>query len=219
MEKKKSEWEYLWLALYAFMGLGLELVLIGVIEPLLFGGVKSNAYTDIQKITHWVLTIFCWGIMIIYLQKSAKKNMGFNVLSNNQVTKRGIIISALLVVICIVLNALDWETLKIIGEFQKKSNLVFVFQYLYYFVEVMLVYLIVAFGQKFFETLLKTNKNIPWGGIVLCLTWGVIHFMTKGTLTDGLGTMAFSLIYGAIYLLLNRNSKGTYLALVLAFVI
>lgn len=219
MENKKSTWDYLWFALYAFMGLGLELVLIGVIEPIFFEGVKSNNYSDLQKIIHWILTMICWGTMIIVLHKSAKKKLNFNVFSNNQPTKKGVVITAILVIVCIILNALDWNTMKIIGEFQKKSIMVFIFQYLYYFVEVMLVYLIVAFGQKFFESLLKTNKNIPWGSVVLCFTWGVIHFMTKGTIIDGLGTMAFSLMYGVIYLLLNKNTKYTYIALVLAFVI
>lgn len=216
---KKSAWEYLWYALYAFMGLGLEIVLIAVIEPLLFGGVKSGNYSDIQKIIHWLMTILCWGIMVIFLSKSAKKKMDFNVFSNDSPTKKGIIITIILVISCILLNAVDWNTLKIIGEFQKKNILLFVFQYFYYFVEVILVFLIIAFGQKFFESIMKTKNYIPWGGIVLCVTWGAIHFMTKGSITDGLGTMAFSLMYGAIYLLLNKNSKGTYLALVLAFVI
>lgn len=219
MEKKKTVWDYLWYALYAFLALGLEIVLLSVFEPLLFGKVKNSAYSDMQKIIHWLLTILCWVVMIIYLKKSAKKNMGFNVFSNNSPSKRGVILTIFLVIVCIILNALNWDTLKVIGEFQTKSILIFVFQYIYYLVEVMLVYLIVAFGQKFFESLTKTGSYIPWGGIVLCFTWGAIHFMTQGNLSDGVGTMIFSLIYGSIYLLLNRNTKITYLALVLAFVI
>ena len=35
---KSSPWEFLWYALYAFAGLGLELVLMGGVEPALFGG-------------------------------------------------------------------------------------------------------------------------------------------------------------------------------------
>lgn len=32
--KQKITWDYLWYALYAFAGLGLELLLAGVVEPL-----------------------------------------------------------------------------------------------------------------------------------------------------------------------------------------
>lgn len=32
-ETKISAWDYLWYALYSFAGLGLEIVLISVIEP------------------------------------------------------------------------------------------------------------------------------------------------------------------------------------------
>mgnify|MGYP003188410833 CR=1 FL=1 len=35
---KSSPWEFLWYALYAFAGLGLEMVLMGGVEPALFGG-------------------------------------------------------------------------------------------------------------------------------------------------------------------------------------
>lgn len=33
---KSSPWEFLWYALYAFAGLGLEMVLMGGVEPALF---------------------------------------------------------------------------------------------------------------------------------------------------------------------------------------
>ena len=40
-QSEVSAWDYLWYALYAFAGLGLELLLIGMIEPKLFGDRKS----------------------------------------------------------------------------------------------------------------------------------------------------------------------------------
>lgn len=76
--KSVSAWDFLWYSLYAFAGLGLEIVLLSFVEPIFFG--KVNEYTTTQNIIHWVLTIVCWAIMIIWLIKSSKKKLNFNVL-------------------------------------------------------------------------------------------------------------------------------------------
>ena len=124
-----------------------------------------------------------------------------------------------LAALCILLNVLDWGTLKVIGEFQKKGPLLFAGQYLYYAFEVVLVLLIAAFGQRFWEALRKGRSRFPFGGVVLCCTWGAIHMLSRGSLSTGLGVMAFGLMYGAIYVLLGRDARTSYLAMLAAFVI
>lgn len=218
-QAKISSWDFLWYALYAFAGLGLEFVLIGIVEPLLFGKINANDYNTTQHIIHWILTSICWGITAGLLIKTSKNKSGFNVLSCDAVKKTNIIFSTLAVATCIILNFFDWKTLKIIGEFQSKKTVIFIFQYIYYIFEVILVFLIVAFGQKFAEDLLKKKSNIPFGGIVLCCTWGTVHILTKGSIYTGIGVMTFALIYGIIYILLNRNAKLSYIAILLAFII
>ena len=52
------------------------------------------------------------------------------------------------------INIFDWHTLKIVGEAQGKTVFQFCAQYLYYIFEVMLVILIIIYGQKAIETLL-----------------------------------------------------------------
>lgn len=125
----------------------------------------------------------------------------------------------ILTVACILLNAYDWGTLKIVGEFGKKGFIEFIFQYIYYVFEVGLVFLIVAFGQKFMETLLKRKSILPFGGVVLCCTWGAIHILSQGSIVTGLGVMAFALMYGMMYVALNRNTKLSFFAMLLAFII
>lgn len=212
-----SVWDYLWYALYAFAGLGLEIVLLSFIEPMFLG--KSSDYDTMQNVMHWILTIICWAIMIIWLIRSSQKKLNYNVMNTNKVSKKGVVISLILIVACILLNAYDWRTLKIVGEFSKKEFTEFIFQYIYYLFEVGLVFLIVVFGQKFIETLLKRKSIIPFGGIVLCCTWGVIHILSQGSITTGLGVMAFALMYGMIYLALNRNTILSFFAMLLAFII
>ena len=46
--------------------------------------------------------------------------------------------------------------------------------------EVMLVILIIIYGQKAIETLLKKESPIPFGGIVLAMTWGAYHWKPIG---------------------------------------
>lgn len=216
---KISCWDFLWYALYAFAGLGVELVLAGAVESVLFGGVNANDYGTVQRIIHSVITSVCRGGIGWVLIRGAKNKLGFNVLGCDEVGKRNAVLSMAAVIVCIILNFFDWKTLKIIGEFQSKETGVFIFQYIYYFFEVGLVFLIVAFGQKFMEELLKRKSRIPFGGIALCCTWGTVHILTKGSIYTGLGVMIFALIYGVIYILLNRNARLSYIAMLLAFII
>ncbi len=216
---KTSCLDFLWYALYAFAGLGIELVLVGAVEPVLFGGVSANDYNTVQKIIHLVITSACWGGIAWVLIKGSKNKLGFDVLGCYEVKRVNVILSMAAVIVCIILNFFDWKTLKIIGEFQSKEPVVFIFQYIYYFFEVGLVFLIVAFGQKFMEELLKRKSRIPFGGIALCCTWGTVHILTKGSIYTGLGVMVFALIYGVIYILLNRNARLSYIAMLLAFII
>lgn len=80
----------------------------------------------------------------------------------------------------------------------------------------MLVTLILVFGQKAFEQWFN-KVNIPYGGIILALTWGVAHFFTKDILT-GIVTIISSLAFGSIYLLVNRDIRKNYPILWVMFV-
>ena len=124
LEENCSVWDYLWYALYAFAGLGLEIVLLSFVEPMFLG--KASEYDTIQNIIHWILTIICWTIMIIWLIKSSQKKLNYNVMNTNEVSIKGCVISLILIVACILLNAYDWGTLKIVlasGEFNHSESL------------------------------------------------------------------------------------------------
>ena len=85
------------------------------------------------------------------------------------------------------------------------------------FFETFLVMLILIFGQKAFEKwFIKTN--IPYGGIILAVTWGVGHFITKDIIT-GIVTAIMSLAFGSIYLLVNRDIRKAYPILFIMFVL
>lgn len=219
MKKERSVWEYFWYALYAFAGLGAEIVLIGLVEPALFGKISISSYTAGQSIIHWLMTILCWGTITYMLVRCGRTKLDFQVISNTRPSRKGILLSGVLVLACITANAFDWGVLKVIGEWRSKDLLLFSFQYIYYIFEVMLVLLIVVYGQKFAESLMRKRSPVPWGGLLLCCTWGMVHILSKGSIKTGIFTMLFSILFGEIYILLERNTKYSYLAIALAFMI
>ena len=85
-----------------------------------------------------------------------------------------------------------------------KSTGLFFIQMIYYFFEFSLTICLTAVSQEFGEYLFKDKKNWPWGGIGLCLTWGLIHIFTQG-LTDGLGIILVSFVLGWLYKFCGKN--------------
>ena len=186
---KSSPWEFLWYALYAFAGLGLELVLMGGVEPALFGGTPPSRYTAAHTLLHWGMTMACWGLTAALLVRQAEKKLGFSLLEPGLSPGRG------------RGSPLGWPPVHPaeragLGDSEgdrrvsEEGPLLFAGQYLYYAFEVVLVLLIAAFGQQFWEALRKGRSQFPFGGVVLCCTWGAIHTLSRGSLSTGLGVMA-----------------------------
>lgn len=85
----------------------------------------------------------------------------------------------------------------------------------------MLVVLIVVFGQKAFEKWFHNDVSvwIPYGGVLTGLTWGMVHILTKGSISTGISLFLISLAYGITYLLVNRDTKKAYILILLMFVL
>ena len=98
------------------------------------------------------------------------------------------------------------------------NGVLFPMQYLYYLVEVVMVLLIIVFGQYAFEKWFKNDK-IPYGGILVALTWGLGHWFTKGSLVTGIYTAIVGFVFGSVCLLTRRNIKLSYLFLCIMFIL
>lgn len=214
---KKRGWDYMCLALYAFAGLGIEALLAFLIEPLLYG-VGMSEWTVLQNIVHWIITCILWGIVIALLIKEAKSKYGFDLFEKTQKMKtlQWIAASACLI-FTLSISYIDWGGFKVAKEFYYNGLLKFIFQYIYYVFETGLFTLIIVFGQKAFEEWFG-HKKFPYGGILVALTWGAGHILTKGSLSTGLLTAFSGFIYGVTYLLVNRDIKKTYFLLFVMFV-
>ncbi|CEN76323.1 Uncharacterised protein [[Clostridium] sordellii] len=217
MEKKITGLDYLYLSLYAFAGIGLELILVGIIEPLF--GLSLETYTTMQNLLHWVVICIIWLIVGIFLINLAKKKYGFDLLEN-KIKLKGLqyVGIVLCLIVSIASHYIDWGGFKPILEFQRLGVLKFIFQYIYYLFEVFLITLIVIFAQKAFEKWFK-NETIPYGGIVLALTWGLMHIVSKASITVGLLSAFGGFIYGSAYLVVGKDYRKALPLMYLMFVL
>lgn len=217
MDKKITGADYLYLALYAFAGIGLELILVSVIEPLF--GVSLETYTTSQSIIHWIITCIIWLVVGIFLISLAGKKFDFNLWEHKSRLKTW---QYLGILVCLFVSVgshyVDWGGFKPLLEFQKLGMVKLVFQYLYYLVEAFLLSLIIIFGQKACEKWFK-KENIPYGGIILALTWGLMHILSKGSVAVGLLSAFGGFLYGAAYLVVGKDYRKALPLMCLMFVL
>lgn len=217
MEKKITGADYLYLSLYAFAGIGLELVLIGVTE-FLFGVALEN-YTVFQHIIHWIVICIIWLLAGMFLINLSKKKYGFDLWEHKSKLKGWQYIG---IVLCLVISIgshyVSWEGFKPFLEFERLGTLKFVFQYIYYLFEAFLISLIVIFGQKACEKWFR-NESVPYGGIVLAVTWGLMHIVSKGSVAVGLLTAFGGFLYGSAYLIAGKDYRKALPLMCLMFVL
>jgi len=94
--------------------------------------------------------------------------------------------------------------------------IVTLFQVLYYFAEMMLVFIMIVMFQKFGELVFK-NKYIPYGSIGLMFTWGMIHFLSHPE--GALSITIWSLVPGLLYVYSEKRFIPVYVLLVLGFIL
>lgn len=215
--KKVSGMNYFSLAVLAFASIGLEVLLAFGIEPMIYGS-PMNEWTDLQNIIHWLATCILWGTASGYLIHYAKKKFDFDLFQKgNKMAVWQWALVAVFVIGSLILSYFDWNGSKVIKEFIANGPVKFIFQYIYYFFETMLVMLILVFGQNAFEMWFH-KRNIPYGGIIVAITWGIGHFLTKD-ITTGIVTVISGLAFGSVYLLVNRDIRKAYPILWMMFVL
>ncbi len=219
-------YDFLSYGLEVFAFIGFELLLAYAIEFNIYG-CDFKGFTKMQTVLHWVLTCSVWLFGAWYVVRECAKVSEIDLLKNlkeQSLIKGAREMSftqwALLIlgtVLCLISTWIDWGGSKVAKEFASKGIL-FPLQYMYYFVEVIMVLLIIVFGQYAFEKWFKNDK-IPYGGILVALTWGLGHWLTKGSLAAGIYTAIGGFVFGSVYLLTRRNLKLSYLFLCIMFIL
>lgn len=227
----KEGFDFFTNGLCVFGVIGLELILAYVIEPLLYSNIEVGNYKSFyswQTIAHWIVTCALWIAGAILVAKQCRKETGFDLIGktcserladsikNIRLWQWIMIVAG--VTICLISTWIDWNGSKVMHEFASKGLILFIFQYGYYLVETALVLMIIIFGQKAFEKWFN-NNIIPFGGILVAVTWGLGHWMTKGSLMTGLYTAFGGFVFGSVYVLTNRNVKLSYILLCIMFIL
>ncbi len=223
----KKGLEFLLYALEAFGVIGFELLWGFVVEPKLYNR-SVNDFNTWQTIVHWIVTCTAWGFGAYLVMKDCKKHTGVDLIDNvknvklfdeeNKIKASQWVLIVIGVVFCLVSTWIDWNGSKVLSELKSRGALLFTFQYIYYLFEVLLVLLIIVFGQMAFEKWFNNNK-IPFGGIIVALTWGLGHWASKGSLVAGLYTAVGGFVFGSVYVLTNRNVKLSYILLCIMFIL
>lgn len=224
-DRVKEGFKFLSYALEAFGVIGIELLLAYVIEANVYHiGIKE--YSAVQSIIHWVVICICWGVGAYIVIMDCKKHSDLDLIAdikkpglfNSNIKAWQWVLIVLGVTACLVSTWIDWNGSKVLKEFNSRGPLLFPFQYVYYLFEVLLVLLIIIFGQTAFEKWFNNNK-IPFGGILVALTWGLGHWLTKGSIGAGIYTAVGGFVFGSVYLLTNRNLKLSYILLCIMFIL
>lgn len=208
--KTNSAFDYLGYALYAFGGLGIEILLM-LLETNLYGNAHET-WTGTQNIIHWTITCLIWGALGLALAKQLPAKPEGNVAKTNWA------LAVVIIAMSIIYTSLVWRGFKPVMEFFNLGAGEFFVQYVYYAFESLLILMIIAHGQSAFERWFGKARFVPFGGALLAITWGLIHIFTQGGST-GIYTVVQSLLYGSVYLALNKEYKTAYVAIALMFML
>lgn len=221
--KTDIKWtKYLGFSMLFFAAFMLEYLSIFLIEVMVLKFDIQN-YTSGQQSVHHLIMVILWIIYIIGLLRYSYKHFQFPTNSSgNAIGGRDWIGVLVCLAGCKIMTFIDWQTLKVIGEFHGKSISLFATQYLYYFFEIGLVLLIIIYGQQAIETLLEKESGIPFGGIILAFSWGAFHFFSRGVgveIWNGISCMIFSVLNGYMYLKVKKNNSYSYLLIAIGYLL
>lgn len=231
VSKEPKRLMYLIVALIAFGFLGLEFGVLFVSRIIDGRSINQIGNWPIHwygAIAHWVLTMIVWLIGVYLITRWAKKKEILTQLVDFKQGKKGYFLILLAVGIVLFSAFIEWlfsdqYVIQIYLEYKgfvrlygDKAFLVTLFQVLYYFVEMLLVFIMIVLFQRFGENVFK-NKYIPYGSIGLMLTWGMIHFVSHPA--GALYVTIWALVPGLLYVYGDKKFLPVYLLLVLGFLL
>ncbi len=207
------------LGFICLLGLCFEFVII-LFEQFIYDK-TYNKFTITESITHWLIISGLWGILGLVLFYISARVYNFNFSKKkNLPSERGWIVAVLLFLTSFGLKFRIYGGWKPATDFMQSGWFQFIFQYIYYLFQAVIILIMVIFTQEATDRALKTHKlkfrHIPWGGIILAATWGAVHLVTEANFTVAIYYIILSLLAGAAHLAVNKN---VYISYVLTVVI
>lgn len=218
---------YLVLVMITGFAISVEYPLL-MLEFAFWGAPGSQGMTMMQSLLHWFVTCTVWGFSFCGISYLLKKS-GFNIFEKRcRLTWVRFFLILFIVLVGILYMSSTWEFQfkpmaewnNMMSRYEGSGVWAFLFQYLYYLFECMLISLIIIAGHEAGECFFsfKRADNIPWGGIVCALTWGMLHALSMDWSTAIL-CIFLSLLFGIAYLLANKNFRYAYPAIALIFLL
>ena len=164
---------------------------------------------------HMSVTCFAWIIAAYMLFRYGEEEKDFSLLQfrTRPDTARmsvSLILTGAVVLLSAYFNGFMpravVELLAMTDRFGLGGFVLFLFEYMYYFFQTILVLLTISFAQEYFDR--KLRKSLPWGGMFVGALLGGLHTLSRGGAT-GLQTMVCGLVGGVVYLLLHKNPRYT----------
>lgn len=208
-------------ALTTFAIFAWELLVLLLIDPLLADAEQASVW-------HHLITAAGWTTGAYFLARHAQQ-IGL-IVNRRRVSAplpvgavRGVFIGGA-VVLAIAVRAVAFGELKVVGETTtliSRGGIDAIADVLalgvYYVSEAFLIMLLILFAQRAGERRFGRH-GFPWGGLVLALTWGVMHLFLQGP-SAGLYAMFAAILYGIIVTLGPRSIWATWLCVAVAFII
>ena len=77
--------------------------------------------------------------------------------------------------------------------------------------------LIISLSQQAITDSSGKRNMFPWGGLVLGLTWGLGHYITKGDVSIALIAFVIAIFFGLIFNLTGKDLKKAWPLMYLVF--
>lgn len=212
----KKNISFILLALLAFLGLCAEFVLMLIERHI--NGIDIAQFSVSQLIQHWQIIIPVWLIVSILVILLSKRLCSFNVFEPHS-TPSGwqLILGVVLPVIFAVVLSIINGGPGFVRTFKAASSTFFTLQYVYYLFEMLLSGLIISLSQQAITAISGKRNMFPWGGLVLGITWGLGHYITKGDVFIALIAFVLAIFFGLIYNLTGRDLRKAWPLMFLVF--
>ncbi|MBS7528762.1 hypothetical protein KHM83_19020 [Fusibacter paucivorans] len=219
MECVNPKKNYLSASLWIFLALNLDII-VHIATTMLIG--DDVIYRAAVSKT---VTIILWSISVAIVIKYLKIKKPSITVNHEGILKISIKFLVTIILIAVVnYNVKSLGVIQIIHEYQysmahynQLGFVTFMLQIIYYFLEASLITLIIITGSKWGLNK-RYNHIMPYGGLILALTWGAVHFLTQG-ISVGLYGVFIALLIGLGYLHTDKNTVLTYIAALFIFLI
>lgn len=222
--KIRTAWDDLASALIVFAVFAWELLVLLLVDPVLTTRMGDAG----AMLSHQLVTTAGWALGAVLMMRSGSRGGLFPDRCRASAPVHSSAVRTLVVVAAaigaVAVRTVAFGELKVVGEFSglwdrfgAMAVLAGIVLIAYYVAEAALIVLLILFAQRSGEKQFR-RAYIPWGGLVLAATWGVMHIFLQGT-NAGFYAMGAAVLYGLIMAYGPRNPWGSAAIVAVVFIL